>query len=109
MVRKVLGMLDAVLATRTFLVGERVTLADITVVCNLLLLYKHVRLGMSSVWMSVTNDFFSWKVLEPRVRAPFVNVNRWFVTCVNQPEFRAVLGAVELCTKMAQFDGEWWM
>lgn len=53
------------------------------------------------------NDFFSRKVLEPRVRAPYVNVNRWFVTCVNQPEFRAVLGSVELCTKMAQFDGEW--
>ena len=47
MVRKVLGVLDAVLATRTFLVGERVTLADITVVCNLLLLYKHVRLSSS--------------------------------------------------------------
>ena len=28
--------------TKTFLVGERVTLADITVVCNLLLLYKQV-------------------------------------------------------------------
>lgn len=53
------------------------------------------------------NDFSSRKVLEPRVRAPYVNVNRWFVTCVNQPEFRAVLGPVELCTKMAQFDGEW--
>jgi len=43
-VRKVLEVLDAALATRTFLVGERVTLADITVVCNLLLLYKQVLL-----------------------------------------------------------------
>ena len=41
-VKKCLGVLDAVLATKTFLVGERVTLADITVVCNLLLLYKQV-------------------------------------------------------------------
>ena len=53
------------------------------------------------------NDFFSQKVLDPSVRAPYVNVNRWFVTCINQPEFRAVLGTVELCTKMAQFDGEY--
>ena len=35
-------ILNNVLATRTFLVGERVTLADITVACNLLLAYKQV-------------------------------------------------------------------
>uniref|UniRef100_A0A4W2EN53 GST C-terminal domain-containing protein n=1 Tax=Bos indicus x Bos taurus TaxID=30522 RepID=A0A4W2EN53_BOBOX len=34
--RRILGLLDAHLKTRTFLVGERVTLADITVVCTLL-------------------------------------------------------------------------
>uniref|UniRef100_A0A2K5KED8 Elongation factor 1-gamma n=1 Tax=Colobus angolensis palliatus TaxID=336983 RepID=A0A2K5KED8_COLAP len=39
-VRRILGLLDAHLKTRTFLVGERVTLADITVVCTLLWLYK---------------------------------------------------------------------
>lgn len=40
-----LGLLDAHLKTRTFLVGERVTLADITVVCTLLWLYKQVSSG----------------------------------------------------------------
>uniref|UniRef100_A0A8I3N445 Elongation factor 1-gamma n=1 Tax=Canis lupus familiaris TaxID=9615 RepID=A0A8I3N445_CANLF len=35
-VRRILGLLDTHLKTRTFLVGERVTLADITVVCTLL-------------------------------------------------------------------------
>lgn len=40
--RRILGLLDAHLKTRTFLVGERVTLADITVVCTLLWLYKQV-------------------------------------------------------------------
>ncbi|XP_045153137.1 elongation factor 1-gamma [Echinops telfairi] len=39
-VRRILGLLDAHLKTRTFLVGDRVTLADITVVCTLLWLYK---------------------------------------------------------------------
>jgi elongation factor 1-gamma len=45
-------------------------------------------------------------VFDPEYRAPFVHVNRWFVTCVNQPQFRAVLGDVVLCEKMAQFDGK---
>ncbi|PKK16727.1 eukaryotic translation elongation factor 1 gamma, partial [Columba livia] len=84
-VRRVLGVLDAHLRTQTFLVGERVSLADISVVCALLWLYK--------------------QVLEPSFRQPFVNVNRWFVTCLNQPQFKAVLGEVTLCQKMAQFDG----
>jgi elongation factor 1-gamma len=44
--------------------------------------------------------------MEPQFRAPYVNVNRWFVTCINQPQFKEVLGEVTLCTKMAQFDGE---
>lgn len=85
-VRRVLGVLDAHLRTQTFLVGERVSLADISVVCALLWLYK--------------------QVLEPSFRQPFVNVNRWFVTCLNQPQFKAVLGEVTLCQKMAQFDGK---
>ncbi|KAK2501466.1 hypothetical protein MC885_002749 [Smutsia gigantea] len=85
-VRRILGLLDAHLETRTFLVGERVTLADITVVCTLLWLYK--------------------QVLEPSFRQAFPNTNRWFLTCINQPQFRAVLGEVKLCKKMAQFDAK---
>ncbi|XP_012520435.1 PREDICTED: elongation factor 1-gamma [Propithecus coquereli] len=85
-VRRILGLLDAHLKTRTFLVGERVTLADITVVCTLLWLYK--------------------QVLEPSFRQAFPNTNRWFLTCINQPQFRAVLGDVKLCEKMAQFDAK---
>ncbi|XP_006899929.1 PREDICTED: elongation factor 1-gamma [Elephantulus edwardii] len=85
-VRRILGLLDLHLKTRTFLVGERVTLADITVVCTLLWLYK--------------------QVLEPAFRQAFPNTNRWFLTCINQPQFRAVLGEVKLCEKMAQFDAK---
>nr|KAF6438071.1 hypothetical protein HJG59_008760 [Molossus molossus] len=85
-VRRILGLLDAHLKTRTFLVGERVTLADITLVCTLLWLYK--------------------QVLEPSFRQAFPNTNRWFLTCINQPQFRAVLGEVKLCEKMAQFDAK---
>lgn len=46
------------------------------------------------------------QVLEPSFRQPYPNVTRWFVTCVNQPQFKAVLGEVKLCEKMSQFDGE---
>ncbi|NXI32083.1 EF1G factor, partial [Sterrhoptilus dennistouni] len=86
-VRRVLGVLDGHLRTRTFLVGERVSLADISLVCALLWLYK--------------------QVLDPAFRGPFGNVNRWFLTCLNQPQFKAVLGEVQLCQRMAQFDGVW--
>merc|ERR1712071_88800 len=44
------------------------------------------------------------QVLDPSFRKPFGNVTRWFNTVVNQPNFKAVSGAVELCTKMAEFD-----
>lgn len=46
-VKTVLGVLNEALATRTFLVGERVTLADIACVCNMLLLYKQVEIATS--------------------------------------------------------------
>ncbi|XP_062368055.1 elongation factor 1-gamma [Cinclus cinclus] len=85
-VRRVLGVLDGHLRTRTFLVGERVSLADISLVCALLWLYK--------------------QVLDPAFRGPFGNVNRWFLTCLNQPQFKAVLGEVQLCQRMAQFDAK---
>ncbi|KAG9346302.1 hypothetical protein JZ751_006613, partial [Albula glossodonta] len=77
-IKRVLAVLNQHLNTRTFLVGERVSLADISVVCSLLWVYKQ----------------------------PYPNVNRWFVTCINQPQFKAVLGEVKLCEKMAQFDAK---
>ncbi|XP_028272753.1 elongation factor 1-gamma-like [Parambassis ranga] len=85
-VKRALTVLNQHLNTRTFLVGERVSLADISVACSMLWLYK--------------------QVLEPAFRQPYPNVTRWFVTCVNQPEFKAVLGEVKLCEKMAQFDAK---
>lgn len=79
-----LTLLDAFLLSRTYLVGERITLADISVACTLLNLYK--------------------EVLDPNFRKSFVNVNRWFVTLVNQSQFKAVLGEVKLCEKVAEVD-----
>ncbi|XP_066560027.1 elongation factor 1-gamma isoform X1 [Amia ocellicauda] len=81
-IQGVLSVLDKHLHARTFMVGERVTLADISMVCALFLLYK--------------------QVLEPSLRGNFANVTRWFITCVHQAQFSAVLGEVQLCEKAAQ-------
>lgn len=79
-----MSVLNAHLLTRTYLVGERISLADISVACTLLNLYKYV--------------------LDPNFRKPFVNVNRWFITLINQPQFKTVLGEVTLTEKVAEVD-----
>ena len=85
-VKSVLTTLDKHLLTKTFLVGERVTQADISMGCTLVMLYVNV--------------------LDPSFRNPFTNVNRWFITLINQPQFKSVIGNITLCTKMAQFDAK---
>lgn len=76
--------LNTHLLSKTYLVGERLSLADISVACTLLQLY--------------TNAF------DPEFRKPFQNVNRWFTTVVNQPNFKKVVGEVKLCAKVAEID-----
>jgi elongation factor 1-gamma len=85
-VKAALSVLNNHLETRTYLVGERISLADISVACNLLLLYQ-------------------W-VLDPEFRKPYANTNRWFTTLVNQPQFKAVIGDFKFCEKMATFDAK---
>jgi len=85
-IKKCMTVLNNALLTRTFLVGERVTLADIAVCSNLVMLYQ--------------------QVMEPSFRAPFGNVNRWFMTVINQPQCKKVLGEVKLCERMATFDSK---
>lgn len=84
--KKCLTLLNDLLESRTFLVGERISLADIALACNMLMLYA--------------------QVLDPKFREPYGNVNRWFLTCINQPNFKAVLGDFALCEKMATFDNK---
>jgi elongation factor 1-gamma len=83
--KHILQLLNNYLRTRTYLVGERITLADITVASDLLLL-------------------FQW-IIEPSLREPYPNVTRWFLTLIHQKEFQAVIGSdYKLCEKTAQFD-----
>jgi elongation factor 1-gamma len=70
--KRVFDALNKWLERRTYLVGERLTAADLSVAGSLLSLYK--------------------AVLEPRFRAPYINVNRWFETITQQEKFRAIWG-----------------
>jgi len=79
-IRKALETLNKHMLPRTFLVGNRISLADIVVAFSLYRLYE--------------------LVLDPPFRKQFINANRWFTTIVNQPEVKAVIGEAKLCEKM---------
>lgn len=79
-----LTALNARLVNQTFLVGERLTLADIVVFATLLSAYE--------------------KVLDPSFRAPFGSVTRWFNTVLNQPQVKAVVKGFTICAKVAEID-----
>lgn len=64
---------------KTYLVGDQITIADITIVSALLYPFK--------------------LVCDKTYLKNYNNVVRWFTTCVNQPEFTAVIGTVTLCKK----------
>lgn len=68
--------LDTHLLTRTYLVGERITLADITVACCIVGLYMM--------------DFN--KKLQQ-----YQNTIRWFTTLINQPQFKTFLDNFSFC------------
>lgn len=80
-IRKVLQIINDHLANRTYLVGERISLADIVVGTSLVYLFK--------------------LVLDVGFRKPFTHVVRWFNTLVHQQNFIDVIGEVTLATKMA--------
>ncbi|ORX71757.1 glutathione S-transferase domain-containing protein [Anaeromyces robustus] len=82
-VRKVMTILNNILLKKTYLVGERVTLADITVFCSLLQLYQ--------------------QVFDQTFRSAYTNVNRWFLTLANKKQFKNVLGEIKLCEVQAQY------
>ena len=66
-VRRALNILESHLVTRTYLVGEKITLADITAVS---VLYYGMKFLFAPVFLK-----------------DFPSVQRWFITCVNQPQF----------------------
>jgi elongation factor 1-gamma len=69
--KRAFDALNRHLETRTYLVGERVSLADVIMASSLASPYK--------------------MVFDPKFRSPFPNVNRWFDSMCGQPNFAEVL------------------
>lgn len=72
-----LAILNAHLAGRTYMVGERLTVADIAIASVLVECFK--------------------RVLSPMARDKFAHVTRWFLTLVNQDFWKKVQGDIKLC------------
>jgi len=85
-VGKALEVLDAHLSDKTYIVGERITLADICLASTLVYPFK--------------------LVCDKTFLKAYGNVSRWFQTCVNQPQFKAVIGTVTLCKKELTAPGQ---
>jgi len=71
--------LDDILHARTYLIGERITLADISVFTALLPLYEYV--------------------FDPHYRKQYTNLSRWFSTISNQPLVKRVLKDFTFCAQ----------
>lgn len=82
-IEKVLATLDCVLAKRTYLVGESITLADLVLTAVMVPAFK--------LFLTTSS------------RMNLVNLTRWFVTMAQQPEVKAVLGEIALCEERAAY------
>jgi len=80
-----LACFNQVMEDKTFLVGDRFTVADLCVALNLLPAYQYV--------------------LGEKERAKIVNVNRWFMTIMNQPGVKDTFAEkVSFISEPAKFD-----
>ncbi|KAL1124225.1 hypothetical protein AAG570_001995, partial [Ranatra chinensis] len=73
-------LLDRYLEDHTYLVGERITLADLTVFCHII-------------------PVFQYAIAESDAKKLYVSVLRWFNTILNQPQVVKIVGKLELCPK----------
>jgi len=78
-----LDVLEKILSNKTYLVGERITLADIAVSTSLYLPFK--------------------LVLDAGFRKEHQNLSRWYTTLINQPAFKKVLGDVTLADVAVEY------
>nr|CAG8562064.1 10113_t:CDS:2 [Entrophospora candida] len=81
--KNTLSNLDKILLNQTYLVGDRITLADISVSTALYLPFK--------------------LVLDAEFRKAHKNLSRWYITLINQPPFKKVLGDVTLADVAAVY------
>jgi len=81
-----LHQFDKFLLNRTYLVGENLTVADVSTALNLLAAFQNV--------------------FDGKVRGSLVNVTRWFTTVINQKPVKEVVGEVKLAEHVATFNAE---
>lgn len=74
-----LTKLNKLFFTKTYLVGERISLADIAIFTALIPLYEHV--------------------FDSEYRIQYPNLSRWFLTILNQPQVTSVLKNFQMCEK----------
>jgi elongation factor 1-gamma len=79
-----LRLFNNALLSKTYLVGERLTVADVSVALDLLPAYINV--------------------LDDAARSDLANVNRWAQTVYNNPVVKSVVGEVTFASKAATFD-----
>ena len=77
---RLLEILNGFLKTKTFLVGERISLADISVCFNLILLMERGLLKQD--------------------RDKFDYLMRWFNTIISQKNVKDVIGKIQICDKL---------
>lgn len=82
---KALSIVNNHLKDKTYMVGEAITLADIAIASALVYPFKFVA--------------------DPKFRSGYPHLMRWFNTCVNQPHFVSVIGAVVLADKESTASG----
>lgn len=85
-VARQLAALQAHLVNNTYLAGERITLADIVLFCNLAQLFQ--------------------QAADKSFRQPFFAVTRWFNTILNQPQVKAVVKSFTFCEQEGTFDAK---
>lgn len=81
-----MSILNELLKYVTYLVGERITYADVAVACELILPLKFV--------------------IEPSTLSNYPYLKRWFLTIVNQPQMKLYIGEYEFCVKAKGFDAK---
>ncbi|CAJ1428521.1 unnamed protein product [Effrenium voratum] len=79
-VKKALAAMETHLAQSAFLAAEKVTLADIVLVC-------------------ILKEGFL-RLFDPAFRKPFPKLCQWFQKCCSMSQFKTVLGELQLCEKM---------
>jgi len=81
-----LVLFNNLLADKTFFVGERFSFADVSIALDLLPAYQYV--------------------LGDEARAKIPNINRWFMTIMNQPAVKEVVPDLKFISKPSTFNEE---